>query len=291
MTALGKILVFFNLLFSLVVGGLIVVVFLTRTNWKTGYEDAAKQVKIIGDALNAEKVKAKEDLQVRDALVAKVQGDLNAVNQKLTDAINELNREREKLKAAEIEKSKEGANNQAITQDVERMKQERAQYIAVINDRDNKIGGLEKQAVAFRNRAVAAELSLETAQQRVEKLMMQVEALLKENADMKARGGAIAGPGGPGGGPATKPLPIEVRASVTSVAGDLAQISAGSDAGVAIGNVLEVYRLGGAPQYMGKLTITAVKPHEAVGQFTPVRRGETIRKDDQAATRIIGGGR
>src|SRR4051812_300787 len=38
MTAFGKILIFLNLVFALLVGGLIGMVYLTRTNWKVAYD-------------------------------------------------------------------------------------------------------------------------------------------------------------------------------------------------------------------------------------------------------------
>ena len=40
MTAFGKVLVFLNLLFSVVTGALIVYVFTTRANWVAAYNDA-----------------------------------------------------------------------------------------------------------------------------------------------------------------------------------------------------------------------------------------------------------
>ena len=45
MTAVGKILVFLNLLFSLLVSGFVVVVFVTRTNWRVEYQKAADVAK------------------------------------------------------------------------------------------------------------------------------------------------------------------------------------------------------------------------------------------------------
>ena len=46
MNFLGKTLVIVNLLFSLVVGGLIIMVFIARTNWFEAYEKAKKEVAI-----------------------------------------------------------------------------------------------------------------------------------------------------------------------------------------------------------------------------------------------------
>ena len=44
MNTLGKILVFVNLIFSVVTGALIVMVFITRTQWEKGYRDVSAQL-------------------------------------------------------------------------------------------------------------------------------------------------------------------------------------------------------------------------------------------------------
>ena len=44
MNKVGKILVFINLLFSIITGALIVAVFVTRTNWEKGYGNISKQL-------------------------------------------------------------------------------------------------------------------------------------------------------------------------------------------------------------------------------------------------------
>ena len=46
MTVLGKILAILNLVLSLFVGWLIVVNYVTRTNWHTAYSEADKQIKV-----------------------------------------------------------------------------------------------------------------------------------------------------------------------------------------------------------------------------------------------------
>src|SRR4051794_31410451 len=72
MTAFGKILIFLNLVFALLTGGLIGMVYLTRTNWYTAYQAAvagATAQKTSYDQLLADEmgqVRAKED-QVKKA--------------------------------------------------------------------------------------------------------------------------------------------------------------------------------------------------------------------------------
>ena len=73
------------------------------------------------------------------------------------------------------------------------------------------------------------------------------------------------------------PAPGGVYGKVTAVAtaGTLAQVNIGSDSGLAAGNTLIVFR---ESEYLGGLTLTVVNTKEAVGKFTPARRGATIRE-------------
>ena len=52
MTVVGKILVFLNLVFSLVVGGFAVLDYAARTNWARSYDDLKAQNQVIVGALN-----------------------------------------------------------------------------------------------------------------------------------------------------------------------------------------------------------------------------------------------
>ena len=52
MTAVGKILVFFNLIFSLIVGAFVVTVYISQTHWAAEYNDLKKRYEV-ADASNA----------------------------------------------------------------------------------------------------------------------------------------------------------------------------------------------------------------------------------------------
>ncbi len=52
MTAVGKILVFFNLIFSLVVGAFVVTVYISQTHWVAEYNQL-KERYVVADASNA----------------------------------------------------------------------------------------------------------------------------------------------------------------------------------------------------------------------------------------------
>ena len=63
MGVLGKILVFVNLVFSLLTAGLIIVVFTTRTNWREAYNKIDTNIRIVQAA-------AKADVDAADLRVA-----------------------------------------------------------------------------------------------------------------------------------------------------------------------------------------------------------------------------
>jgi hypothetical protein len=81
--------------------------------------------------------------------------------------------------------------------------------------------------------------------------------------------------------------PAGVEGEVKKVEGGLVQISVGSDAGLAKGHTLEVFRLRPAPKYLGQVRIVEVKPTEAVGKVVGRPLGE-IQKGDRVASRIKG---
>ncbi len=72
----------------------------------------------------------------------------------------------------------------------------------------------------------------------------------------------------------------------------LIEITLGTDAGLAIGHTMEVFRLDignpGRSKYLGTIRITDVTAHEAVGRFEGKMTDE-IRRGDTVASRISGG--
>src|SRR5439155_512641 len=81
------------------------------------------------------------------------------------------------------------------------------------------------------------------------------------------------------------PPPGDVEGVVKKVdESGLVQISVGSDAGLARGHTLEVFRLKPAPRYLGQIRIVEVKRTEAVGRVVGRPLGK-IQKDDRVASR------
>jgi hypothetical protein len=104
------------------------------------------------------------------------------------------------------------------------------------------------------------------------------------------KGAARAEKGRPlanGSGPRGKVPPSErVEGQITKVSPQgLVVVSIGSDAGLAKGQTLEVFRLAPKPMYLGTLRIMEVKPKEAVGQ--PVGKVlQPLQVGDRVAARL-----
>ena len=79
-------------------------------------------------------------------------------------------------------------------------------------------------------------------------------------------------------------LPPMVRGEVLAVdKEDHAEISLGTDDGLRIGNMLELYR---GDKYLGRMQVLEAEPHRAVGKILQELKQDVVRRGDQVATRL-----
>jgi hypothetical protein len=282
MTALGKVLAFFVLLFSMVTCGLIVMVFLTRTNWRNAFENANEQTKVAVAALKAEQDKSKRDKDAADATIQDLQKQIAAKdrdNLGLKTQIKDLDARRGEQ---ELKAGTEKANSEAATAEIEKLKLERSAMVATITARNTHINKLEKDIIDFRNRAVQAEINAGAQTAKNEKLMLRVEDQQRQLDDFKARG-LVAGPNR-----GAAPPSVDVKGQVLNVDGNFATISLGRNHEIKEGDVLQVYRLSPAPTYLGTLKILRADVIESVGSFTAATRNAKIMKGDTVDTKVLG---
>jgi hypothetical protein len=278
MTVLGKIMVFVNLAFSLAVAGLVITVFTTRTHWRNGYDDAVKQISIGEASRGAEHADAAKKIADREK---EIQG-LNDKVKDLNGKIEALNGEVTQLKTSVANSTNvaetEQKNNQAATLERGRLAQERDMLNEQVKVRDQKILTFAKEKIDDHNEAVASTIRANALNEKLQKLMVQFEQVVQENRQMRAMG-ATPNPG-------MKIAPVEVKGQVTAVADNLVTVSLGSDHGLSVGTVLQVYRLSPEPLYLGTVTITNLETHRAAGRFTPAVKQATVMKGDTVDTRV-----
>ncbi len=146
-----------------------------------------------------------------------------------------------------------------------------------------RINALLREAQAQRGRAVAAEIEARTAKGTIEALERQVAKLTREVANLSRELARLRAD--KGGDPAVKPAPENIEGLVRQVKDGKVRISLGTDAGLARGHTLEVFRLSPAPRYLGRLRVVEVTAKEAICQ--QVGRKAEIKEGDRVASRIL----
>jgi hypothetical protein len=283
MTTFGKILVFMNLLFSVVTGALIVFVFTTRASWKSAYDDVARQATAAETAYKNERSAHDNDMKQRDAAEA-------GLKEQVRQLTNDLGIERQAVARAladlEAEKKKstvDVVNSGVLQAEINQLKSERATLVTEKDSSRKKIVDLQKEVDDQRRLAVLFEVQAKTLVQKNGNLLRQVEDLV-----VKLREAESGGLGESIVNPSPKAAPPGVRGSVTHVGNsgsNLAQVSVGTDSGLTAGNVLVVYR---ENLYVGDLQIRNVEAKSAVGLFTPAKRDMKITVGDKVITSFTG---
>lgn len=284
MTAVGKILVFVNLLFSLVVGAFIIMVYIARTDWarnfntlKANYSALAAEAQTIREEAQAERNNASKEVDTLKAANKKLVDDL-AVKDGQLKAINDQF-------AAEKERTTIGdSSTVAVQQESLRRTEEIKRFETDIKKLNDRLNASISEQTKLRDRSVAVEIENRTLKDRNNQLAQQMEEMGKENIRLRNVGGAAAGTSA-----VAKNPPLDnIEGIVTRVESrdNLLKLSIGSDAGLSKGHTLEIFRLNPA-KYLGTVRIVDVTAHEAVAR--PVGRTMSpIQQGDRVASKILG---
>lgn len=288
MTILGKILAIVNFVFSLVTVWLIVMVFVTRTNWKTSYDR-------VNQFYSVERANAAAYAQEVQAAKTTSDGQLAQKNQeieRLKAAVTQ-GQQAVQAKQTEVDKIKEQSaagdmNLQKATQELKRRELEVANLTQVNESKNAKINDLEKTNQDYRDRAVSAEIDKKTEHDRNNRMLAQIEKLSKDNQRLQQNRG---GSGGTGTVPHRPPADVRGKILEVDARSGLATISLGTDSGVNVGDVLEVYHLTPKPEYVGTVRVVDANFKQAVVRpVLPLRKG-SLQKDDIVASRILASSR
>lgn len=283
MTIVGKILVFVNLIFSLVVGAFAVMTYTSRFHYDAAFKELNKQYKVAqanAEQYNAEALKAKADADVREATAT-------AAAKSLRDEIDGYKAQvvaaRDKAGKAEAVASQAQATADAYKADVARRQADVEKIRETLAKEINDNTTLKKETNDMRDRAVAAEIQSKSLKEIMARMETQLQetnkdlARIKQNVGVGAKG-VLTG--------SANPPPESVEGLIkTADAGGLLKLTIGSDAGLVKGHTLELFRTSPAPKYLGRVRILEVTPHEAVAQ--PVgRMNAPPQVGDKVASRI-----
>jgi hypothetical protein len=306
MTIVGKILVFLNLVFSLVVGAFAVMDYTARTHWA----DYAGKLKSQNDTLRASSDTYKKEndrlLQAQADLTAKLLADggrvapevkglpdvqrigealitvlqnRNTLIDRLTTALNTLRDEKKKaddliarLRTTE-EAYKTLVNSRQSDSGVSRQQ---------LKDEMDKNFKLVQETNEMRDTMVTAQIQSRTLKERNTQLEDALRKAQTDLAQAKTLGARTSGVAG------VNPPPENIEGLVRLAEGNLVTISLGSDAGLARGQTMEVFRFGQNPKYVGRIRIVEVNQTSSIGTATG-KLLAPIQVGDRVASRIVGG--
>lgn len=293
MNILGKILVFLNLVFALVVGGFLLIDFQTRTNWKKAYDDLKREMTV-----------AKQNNEVQNSTIKKLGAKVDEQTQKLSEE-QEKHRKAKDQAAKDIAayKLKMDKEMQLVTStdlninkfktQAEALQQENKTLSKLVDIRDASLLKLEQEKDKYFKEAQQALNERDLAISRLASLQDQHKVLTLKFYETQ-----VAKKGGKGSGikdkNAPNPPPFYIKGIIEQVDTEdnaLVLISLGKDNGIEVGHTLEVFRKTPSAKYLGLLRIEEVTAHKAVARLVPnpYAAPVTLKKDDQVASQILPG--
>lgn len=310
MTAVGKVLVFLNFVFSIAVVYFLAQTFVTRDNWRKKYEEQ-KNLNLIIEAKykerdvradtevkavhpeNAEMARRLEDVEKR---LKFYEGDKTvnpAVPGKYEQATDQI---------AELEKQKKAiqTNLTATESEIAVLRDERVILVKQAETERANVLAIQKKLNDEMRKTVEVTIDRDQFKQKSERMLTRVEELEKQVTTLTNTINSL----GPIAGksarslltPPPVPAPPDVYGTVKAVAtSGITVISLGSDSGISAGNKLEVYRIDEKnPRnsvYMGELIVSRTEPKQAVGQFYPkpfAKPEERLPRADDPAKGVKG---
>lgn len=281
MTALGKTLVFFNLLFALITGWMMTVVYVTRTNWKKGQDEAVAETKSAFAMLRQEQDAAKQRKSEFEAAVQKLNSAIEAEKRLVAEQTARAGNEEKKRQDAEANSAKYLAASQGSTTEIVRLQRERNQMYEQLKVLNETIAKVNKDNADLTTKETYSRLRADSLERERSDLQERFNTASARLEELRAR----VGPSVAGAQPNPPRAPsISTAGKVTGVADTLASFSLGSDNGLVVGHILQVYRTN---EYLGTLTVSRLEPHAGVGAFEPAGRGKKVKIGDSVDTKII----
>ena len=287
MTALGKILIFLNLVFALLVGILIIQVYATRTSWRGAFERTSGFLTV--SEANVKTLRA--DI---DDVKKKKDDEIKAVQDALAKEKAEVARQQGLVAQTDKQLQAERANHQqqrdnagVSNAELERRQQETRALTAELNKANATNAELQKQGKQLQDEKMQAVINYNSEHDRNVRLlenMRQISQKLElDEKKLQNLGSGITV------SESRNPPPEDVEGIIldTDVKTGLVTISIGSDHGISVGNTLEVFRIKPEPKYLGTIRIVDAQAHQAVGRLTAAPRYGALAKGDIVASKIM----
>jgi len=217
MTAVGKILVFLNLLFSVATAGLIAMVFTTRASWKTEY-DKVKSVALVAEAAyKSEKLAHDSDVRSVQSQLTSLEQTVKARDLTITNHVQRIDTLNKEKAALAEENAREVATHTALKNEVDAQKLERDLITKSLQkERGDKLL-IQKDLNDAKLREVNNKIEADAQRARAERLLPRLEEVEK---NLTAANNRLASYGAGGGtnssivNPPPTPAPRDVKGTI-----------------------------------------------------------------------------
>jgi septal ring factor EnvC (AmiA/AmiB activator) len=281
MTTVGKILVLFIMVFSLILSAVSSVVFTTSKNWKTATEVERKKVADLTAKLNdavAQTGAATKDLETQ-------KGNYEAEAKKLNDRIaaveqqNQLAQQQITTAAGQVATAQQSAKTALDEAEANRKE--------ALLLRDQK-SAVEQQANEFKLHV--AELN-----DKIREMERALDSATKNNSDLKervAKYSTLLRSNGLSDDIAQitgteSPPPVVGEAKRVDANNRRFEITVGSNDGLVVGHELYIMRTSPRAEYLGKAKVVSVEPNQAVVQVIGnTYQGKKIQEGDIVSSTI-----
>jgi hypothetical protein len=289
MTAVGKILVFLNLVFSLVVGGFVIAIYVARTHWVEEYKKLESQNTVLAANAKTYQSEAEKAKQDADARVAKKDSELKGVQQDRDVALNTVAQLQKDIGDLKTKSRAENALSTTYGSEVVKRQEDVAQLRDTLRRERENNNVLVKKNAELTDQATIAQIERRAVQEQNGRMEKQLQQMVKDMTRLRANGGATTTARSGGKNPPQED--VEGLVKNTDASG-LMTITIGSDAGLTKGHTLELFRLNPSTpsqsRYLGTVRILEAEAHQAVVQ--PVGRlSAPPQAGDRVASRILGG--
>ena len=284
MNIIGKIFLFAVFIMSLVLMTFAGAIYFSHVNWKEEVERTADQVRPgrpLGLRLQLEEAEAErtklvaqitrlqqqvaESEQARDQVVAKLQSAVVQKDKELTELKGE--RDERKLQLDKISEEVR-VTNKSLTEAREKVEKLTAQ----VAEQQAKVDAQVDRSAELSAQLAESKSFLTIAEERkaqLEKQLVNARLLLKQSGlDIDSL---------------PKDRVPELDGQVIAVASGAIEVSLGSDDGLQVEHVLEVYRGG---EYVGRAVVTSVSSDRAVARLVKSYARGVVQRGDRVTTRL-----
>jgi predicted nucleic acid-binding Zn-ribbon protein len=273
MNLLGKIFTVLILLASVSLMVIAMFVYATHRNWKEAYDKVNAQL--------AQEQTAKADLE------AKYQQQISQLKSEQTAALQDVAK-------LETERNVIVSQNQTIQKEVDQLRQDQAQSVALVKSTEVNNERLMDEVTGLRNDVRVAQQDRDEqfhttlkATSELHSVGGQLQQLQERSAQVVAQLADVTAKAKEAGVNTEGEYIPRVRGKVSKIqpnaSGQLIEITIGADDGVRPGQTVEVFR---GDRYLGRAEILKADPDRAVGQVIRKFQQGQIQENDDVATKL-----